>query len=131
MRTLVLSSSATRSCQLHDGVSRAQMALLCRRWTAQVALAARSVHAHRLSDNLSLLTACPVPARRESQPLDIAERPLAVMLPWLGATSKGISKYANFYLSQGFNVLVGTLTPRQLLLPENGSQVCGELSLAH
>ncbi|XP_043189200.1 uncharacterized protein LOC122363716 isoform X2 [Amphibalanus amphitrite] len=98
------------------------MALLCRRWLGQVALGARSMHAHRLSDNMALLTASQVSPRHEPQLLGIGERPLAVMLPWLRATKKGISKYANFYLSQGFNVLVGTISARQLLLPETGSQ---------
>ncbi|XP_037088100.1 uncharacterized protein LOC119108607 [Pollicipes pollicipes] len=102
------------------------MALLSHRGLSQLALGLRGLSTVRLSDNLALLTVSEVPARGVSPEHVLrhtADQPVAIMLPWLGATQKGIRKYADFYLSQGFNVLVGTVTARQLLLPESGAQV--------
>jgi len=90
--------------------------------------AARTFSTVRLSDNISLLTVSPLPRATPVQHAlrQAPDRPLALMLPWLGASQKGVNKYAEFYLSQGFNVLVGTVTPRQLLLPEGGAQVSAQ-----
>ncbi|XP_052873487.1 uncharacterized protein LOC128278798 [Anopheles cruzii] len=56
---------------------------------------------------------------RLKQPLD---RPLVLIFSWLQATEKHLSKYAEFYLEQGFEVLSVHITPWQLVWPVNGSQ---------
>jgi hypothetical protein len=70
-----------------------------------------------LGCSLSLLFLLP----RLTQDLD--DKPLVVILSWLQAKQKHLSKYAKVYLDQGFDVLVTQITPWQLLWPVKGSQV--------
>lgn len=50
-------------------------------------------------------------------------RPLLVLLTWLLAKRKHIMKYVELYTKQGFDVIVVTITPWQLLWPVNGSRL--------
>lgn len=54
---------------------------------------------------------------------DTDDKPLVVILSWLQAKQKHLSKYAQLYMDQGFDVLVAQITPWQLLWPVKGSQV--------
>ena len=54
---------------------------------------------------------------------DVNDKPLVVVLAWLQSKQKHLSKYAQLYLDQGFDVLVTQITPWQLLWPVKGSQV--------
>lgn len=54
---------------------------------------------------------------------DIDDKPLVVILSWLQAKQKHLSKYAQLYMDQDFDVLVAQITPWQLLWPVKGSQV--------
>jgi len=49
-------------------------------------------------------------------------RPLVVVLAWLNARQKHLKKYAELYIDQGFDVLVTSITPWQLLWPVKGTQ---------
>jgi Eukaryotic protein of unknown function (DUF829) len=51
------------------------------------------------------------------------DKPLVVILSWLNARQKHLSKYAQLYLDQGFDVLITQISPWQLLWPVKGSQV--------
>lgn len=48
---------------------------------------------------------------------------LTVMLSWMMAKGKHLEKYADIYLQRGFDVLVVTLPPMELLFPKTGSHV--------
>lgn len=54
---------------------------------------------------------------------DIDDKPLVVIFSWLQAKQKHLSKYAQLYMDQDFDVLVAQITPWQLLWPVKGSQV--------
>lgn len=54
---------------------------------------------------------------------NIEDKPLVVVLSWLNSKQKHLSKYAQVYMDQGFDVLVAQITPWQLLWPVKGSQV--------
>uniref|UniRef100_A0A182QHZ7 Transmembrane protein 53 n=1 Tax=Anopheles farauti TaxID=69004 RepID=A0A182QHZ7_9DIPT len=56
---------------------------------------------------------------RLSTPLD---RPLVFIFAWLQASEKHLSKFAEFYLEQGFDVLSVHISPWQLVWPVYGSQ---------
>lgn len=45
------------------------------------------------------------------------------MLSWLGAKQAHLMKYAILYIDQGFDVVVASITPWQLLWPTKGTQV--------
>jgi len=53
---------------------------------------------------------------------DVDDKPLVVILAWLQAKQKYLSKYAKIYHDHGFDVLVAQITPWQLLWPVKGSQ---------
>lgn len=46
---------------------------------------------------------------------DVEDKPLVVILAWLQAKQKHLSKFAQLYMDQGFDVLVAQITPWQLL----------------
>ncbi|XP_053974774.1 transmembrane protein 53-B isoform X2 [Hylaeus volcanicus] len=50
-------------------------------------------------------------------------RPLLIMLSWLLANRKHITKFLNLYTEQGFDVALVSTTPWQLLWPISGSRV--------
>lgn len=50
-------------------------------------------------------------------------RPLVVMLAWMLAERKHLTKYAEVYLNRGINVLTVHVSPWQLIWPVSGSQV--------
>jgi hypothetical protein len=54
---------------------------------------------------------------------DSNDKPLVIILSWLLAKQKHLSKYAKLYLDQGFDVLITEISPWQLLWPVKGSQV--------
>lgn len=54
---------------------------------------------------------------------NIDDKPLVIILSWLNAKQKHLSKYARVYLDQGYDVLITQITPWQLLWPGKGSQV--------
>lgn len=51
------------------------------------------------------------------------ERPLLIILSWLLANRKHITKFMNLYTEQGFDVALISMTPWQLLWPMTGSRV--------
>lgn len=56
------------------------------------------------------------------------DRPLVLILAWLQATEKHLRKYAEFYVEQGFEVLVAHISPWQLMWPVHGTQaVAGDI----
>lgn len=54
------------------------------------------------------------------------EKPLVVILSWLQSKQKHLSKYAELYMDQGFDVAVMQISPWQLLWPVKGSQVSND-----
>ena len=48
---------------------------------------------------------------------DHGNRPLALILPFLGAQQKHLIKFANIYHSQGFDVVVGQIASWNMLVP--------------
>jgi len=53
-------------------------------------------------------------------------RPLVLILSWLQSKQKHLSKYAELYIHQGFDVLVAQINPWQLLWPVKGSQLVAQ-----
>ncbi|XP_032673334.1 uncharacterized protein LOC116845113 [Odontomachus brunneus] len=50
-------------------------------------------------------------------------RPLLIILSWLMSKRQHVLKFVNLYMEQGFDVVVVSLTPWQLLWPTKGSQL--------
>ncbi|XP_060817749.1 transmembrane protein 53 [Bombus pascuorum] len=50
-------------------------------------------------------------------------KPLLVLLSWLLPKRKHVLKYADLYLGQGFDVVIVSITPWQLLWPTKGSRL--------
>lgn len=48
------------------------------------------------------------------------DKPLALILPWLGATKKGVSKYASLYENNGIDVMVHHAKISDFLWPRKG-----------
>lgn len=49
--------------------------------------------------------------------LNIDERPLVLLYSWLKAKSSHLTKYSDFYLTKGFDVLQITTTPGSIIFP--------------
>ncbi|XP_076588155.1 transmembrane protein 53 [Chaetodon auriga] len=81
----------------------------------------RCVTAHRLSKNVTFyinesaspVSGCQTPASEE-------EKPVLVMLPWLGSRPQAISKYCDIYFRTGFDVLVVESEAQEFLWPRWG-----------
>uniref|UniRef100_A0A1B6EEE2 Transmembrane protein 53 n=1 Tax=Clastoptera arizonana TaxID=38151 RepID=A0A1B6EEE2_9HEMI len=82
---------------------------------------------YTLSKNLDLLSSDDIKITNQSanKNLIIREksRPLVIILAWLLAEKKHLSKYAEVYLNRGIDVLTVKVTPTQLVWPISGSQV--------
>lgn len=50
------------------------------------------------------------------------DKPLVLIFAWLQASEKHLKKFAEFYIEQGFEVVVAHLSPWQLIWPVHGSQ---------
>lgn len=51
------------------------------------------------------------------------DKPLVILLSWLLAKRKHVFKFADYYITHGFDVLKVNITPWQMLWPTKGSQV--------
>ncbi|XP_055590728.1 transmembrane protein 53-A-like [Uranotaenia lowii] len=58
------------------------------------------------------------------------DKPLVIIFAWLLASEKHLKKFSEFYLEQGFEVLVAHLSPWQLIWPVHGSQAIANDVLA-
>ena len=54
---------------------------------------------------------------------DLGNRPLTLILPFLGAQQKHLKKYANIYHNQGFDVVVGQISSWDMLVPAFTTQL--------
>lgn len=54
------------------------------------------------------------------------DKPLVLLFSWLQAKQKHLSKYAAIYTEQGFDVVVASITPWQLLWPVKGTQIVAQ-----
>lgn len=69
----------------------------------------RGITAHRLSKNVTFymneVSGCPN-NNRESGEHNNNNKPLMLMLPWLGSRPQAVAKYCDIYFRTGFDVLV-------------------------
>lgn len=88
----------------------------------------RNYQKHELTKNLNLVSGAgnlkvdqnfQVHLTNESE----KSRPLVVLLAWLLAKNKHLTKFADLYVDQGFDVLTVSIQPWQMLLPARGTQV--------
>jgi len=86
----------------------------------------RCLSVQAVTKNLQLYTEKPRKIVVQPQTLrltqDVEDKPLVIILAWLQAKQKHLSKFAQLYMDQGFDVLVTQITPWQLLWPVKGSQ---------
>jgi hypothetical protein len=87
-------------------------------------LGVRNISSLEVTKNITLLSnekknGAVVNLKLENQ----EDKPLVIMLSWLMAKRKHIFKYADFYISKGFDVMNISVTPWQLLWPLKGTQV--------
>ncbi|XP_003701573.1 transmembrane protein 53-like lethal (2) k09913 [Megachile rotundata] len=54
---------------------------------------------------------------------NVKNRPLLVLLSWLLSKRKHVMKYTNLYKEQGFDIVVVSVTPWQLLWPSKGTRL--------
>ncbi|XP_028306151.1 uncharacterized protein LOC114465374 isoform X2 [Gouania willdenowi] len=81
------------------------------------------VTVHRLTKNVTLYVnkrVPPPPAMGEKVPFLEEHKPLMLMLPWLGASPKAMSKYCEIYFRTGFDVLVVESEVQEFLWPRWG-----------
>ncbi|XP_077568382.1 transmembrane protein 53 isoform X2 [Stigmatopora nigra] len=75
----------------------------------------RSFSSHRLSKNVTFYMndQAPMPGVQRCQD----DKPLTLMLPWLGARPQAVAKYCDIYLRTGFDVLVVESEVQEFLWP--------------
>lgn len=79
-----------------------------------------SIRVKQLRKNLELLTH----GDRHVLNKDIyIRRPLLVLFAWMAANRRHYMKLVDFYMEQGFDCVVVTLNPYQLIWPTKGSRV--------
>lgn len=86
----------------------------------------RTISSHHVSKNIELLTQNNrvISSKNIAQTLNVANnRPLLVILTWLLSERRHVMKFVNLYMEQGFDVVVVSLTPWQLLWPTKGARV--------
>ncbi|XP_029009673.1 transmembrane protein 53 [Betta splendens] len=81
----------------------------------------RGIAAHHISKNVTLYTNELVSsASRPQTPTFGDQKPLTLMLPWLGSRPKSFTKYCEIYFHTGFDVLVVESEVNQFLWPRWG-----------
>ncbi|XP_047452540.1 uncharacterized protein si:dkey-5i3.5 [Mugil cephalus] len=82
----------------------------------------RGVTAHRLTKNVTLYMnpVAPPAAGCPSQAAAEEQRPLMLMLPWLGSRPQSVAKYCEIYFRTGFDVLVVESVVQEFLWPRWG-----------
>ncbi|XP_074489311.1 transmembrane protein 53 [Sebastes fasciatus] len=83
----------------------------------------RGITAHRLSKNVTFymneVSGCPN-NNRESGEHNNNNKPLMLMLPWLGSRPQAVAKYCDIYFRTGFDVLVVESEVQEFLWPRWG-----------
>ncbi|CAO1363201.1 unnamed protein product [Diamesa serratosioi] len=86
----------------------------------------RNLSIQKVTNHIKLYTEEPRKIIIDSESLrlkqDHGNRPLALILPFLGAKQNHLIKYANIYHSQGFDVVVGHIAPWNVLVPAYTAQ---------
>ncbi|XP_065089429.1 transmembrane protein 53-like [Ochlerotatus camptorhynchus] len=83
------------------------------------------IRVYGLTRNMHFYSSTRSKWNKDSKTLRLKEqldKPLVLMLAWLQASEKHLAKYAEFYIEQGFEVLVAHISPWQLMWPVHGSQ---------
>jgi hypothetical protein len=86
----------------------------------------RRIATHEITKNIQLFSENPINVDRDPVTLKLktpTNKPIVLMFAWLLAKQKHIAKYAKIYIDQGYDVLVVTLTPWQLMWPVKGTQI--------
>lgn len=83
--------------------------------------ASTEIKPERIGKNLSFRPAT-------DSTLDDNNRPIVLIYGWLVAKAKHISKYGDFYLGKGYDVLHIKVEPLQLLWPQNAQRVVGQVA---
>ncbi|KYM81262.1 hypothetical protein ALC53_08333 [Atta colombica] len=86
----------------------------------------RTISSHHVSKNIEFLTQNNriISSKNIAQTLNVTNnRPLLVILTWLLSERRHVMKFVNLYMEQGFDVVVVSLTPWQLLWPAKGSRL--------
>ncbi|XP_076176359.1 transmembrane protein 53-like lethal (2) k09913 [Ptiloglossa arizonensis] len=118
----ILSFTLTRT-QL---VSYAQPQLLNQRQNLTLFLLACKLSSHHVTKNIEHISQdnqIRTADGRIRNFKNAEERPLLIILSWLLANRKHITKFMNLYTEQGFDVALISMTPWQLLWPMTGSRV--------
>lgn len=90
------------------------------------AMSVRNLAIQEITKNIQLYTDKPRKAGIDPKTLRLADpidKPLVIMLSWLLAKQKHLSKFAELYIEQGYDVVTVAITPWQLLWPVKGTQV--------
>ncbi|XP_020290387.1 uncharacterized protein LOC109857974 isoform X2 [Pseudomyrmex gracilis] len=93
---------------------------------------ARMLSVHHVTKNIEFLAQDTFAKSAQKQAiynLNVANnRPLLVIFTWLLSKRQHVMKFVNLYMEQGFDVVVVSLTPWQLMWPTKGSRlVAGDL----
>ncbi|CAL7937085.1 unnamed protein product [Xylocopa violacea] len=104
----------------------AKSQLLCQRQNLQMLLLACTISSHAVTKNIEYISHGNQinTSNRVIQNLNYSkDRPLLVLLSWLYAKRKHVMKYINLYKEQGFDVLIVSMTPWELMWPMKGSKL--------
>ncbi|XP_051236739.1 transmembrane protein 53 [Dicentrarchus labrax] len=83
----------------------------------------RGVTAHRLSKNVTFyVNEVASPASGCQPPVSEEQKPLLLMLPWLGSRPQALAKYCEIYFRTGFDVLVVESEVQEFLWPRWGME---------
>jgi len=86
----------------------------------------RNIAIQEITKNIQLFTEKPRKTGIDPKTLRLADpikKPLVVVLSWLLAKQKHLTKFAELYIDQGYDVVTVAITPWQLLWPMKGTQL--------
>ena len=79
-----------------------------------------TVNKEKLTDNLQLVS-------HANRDMPNSDRPTVILFSWLLAKGRHVSKYGDYYLDLGFDVLNVKVNPRQLMWPVKSQKVIRDL----
>ncbi|XP_075982037.1 transmembrane protein 53-A-like [Anticarsia gemmatalis] len=89
----------------------------------------RGVHTQNLTQNMQHFSNDDVKLKVDPKTMDLNRRiskPLCIMMNFMLANPKHVKKYADLYLTHGYDVIAVSCSPWQLMWPVKGSQVIAD-----
>lgn len=89
----------------------------------------RGAHSQNITKNMRYISNDKVKLKLDPSTFKLdqsIERPLCIMMNYMMANPKHVQKYADLYMTRGYDVIAVSCTPWQLMWPVTGSQVIAD-----